>query len=59
METVFGGCRFQDSPVFARFRRLRGLEHLRITWARAGILRVAFWSVSGAGGARIVKNTVS
>ena len=25
METVFCGCRFQDSSVFARCERLRGL----------------------------------
>ena len=31
------GCRFQDPSVFASCERLRGLEDLRITWARAGI----------------------
>ena len=36
-----------------------GWEDLRITWARAGILRVAFWSVFRVGGARAVKNAVS
>ena len=55
METVFCGCRFQDSSVLARCERLRGLEDLRIAWARAAILRVVFWSVFRAGGAHVVK----